>query len=352
MTLADMITEIGYEVDRTGIDNQIKIRLQQAIGIAYTALPKEERQRTATLTTVSSQRWLNVPGDFGDVVSIYDSNEDELPRVTPGEFFAPGKLKSSGTPLNYIYWNGQILFSPVPDDAYAYTLHYHMEKPNIYVHDLTIKHYAYAQTGAKVYVDEDAIATGEGRLIANTSAATDYILWLEDADCHKHTITIYHDANAATNGIAWYYAEGETNAWERGFFASPTQQDTVVRTSDTRLHNHFLKFIHNPSISDGFPSTGKNVYLDENYTDPTKMLNYISPTTADHAFDTIDSKECGMAGFLERYHSVIFDLAVARMHRFNKNYDAARTYAEAAANTMALFTGKPNNIVKEVSRQE
>jgi hypothetical protein len=352
MRLSEIITEVGYEVDRTGIDDRVKFWIQQAINIVYAALPQEERQRTATLTTVNAQQWLDVPTDFGDVARIYDSSNEEIGIVTPAEFFSKTKLATSGTPSNFIFWNNQILFTPTPSAAVSFSMQYFIEHPNIYTHNLTIDYQAAMGSYVQVYIDEDGVGSGKGKLLFVSPTTTDARILLSTVDGHQHEIIVYHDADAATNGVAWWFDESATNAYERNFFISPTKADTVIKTENYRRHHHYLKFIHNPSPTTYPDASNVEVYLDEDAVDRTLRLAFVSPTTTDGTNELVHTAQGELPGLLERYHPVIFELAVAKGHRFNKNYEWSSQHAKSAAGLMALITGKPSLIeAPETERQ-
>jgi hypothetical protein len=351
MRLAECITEIGYDVDRTGIDDRIKFALQMAINTVYSALPKEERQRVAAISTVNGEQAVNAPTDFGDVMAVYNSDKELLTPLTPTEFFKKNKIAGSGTPLAYTVWNNQFLFSPIPNAAVNFTVNYILEHPNIYVHNLTINHIAATTGYVQVYIDEDGISTGEGKLLFVSPTSTDARVQLQTVDGHKHEIVVYHDAAAAANGVPWYFDESATNAYERNFFASPTKADTVIKTANYRKHHHYLNFIHNPAPT-SFPDVNnKTVWIDEDAADRGLRLAGILVGAAAVANEVVHAPEGQMPGMLERYQAAVYELAVAKMHRFNKNYEWARQHSEAASGLMSLILGKPTLVAAQGGEQ-
>ncbi len=352
MLLTEIITEIGYEVDRTGIDDRVKFWLQQGINTAYVALPKEERQRIATLTTAPGEQAVNEPSDFGDIIAMYNAGKVDLRQLTPADFFAQNRASASDTPEEFIYWNRQFLFSPIPDAAVPFTLNYNIEHPNIYVHNLTIEHKASMSGYVQVYVDENGISVGEGKLLFVSPTAEDAKVWIQTANKHRHEVTIYHDAAAATNGVPWYFDETATNAYERNFFISPTKAATSIKTDNFRKHHHYLNFIHNPDPTTFPDANNVAVYIDEDNVDRTLRLAFISPTTTSGTNELVHTSDGSLPGMLERYHPVVFELAVAKGQRFNKNYEWAAQHAKAASGLMSLITGKPTTIISEEVRQE
>jgi len=352
MRLAELITEIGYDLDRTSIDDRIKFWIQQAIDMVYAALPKKERQRSATITVVTGVQEVNTPSDFGDFDTIYNSAKEPLAYLTPREFFAPDKNLASGTPIEFTYWNNQILFSPVPDASTAHTINYFLEKPNVYVHSLTMKHYVSMSAHVQVYVDEDGFAEGEGKLLFVSPTTTDAKIQVQTADSHRHEVIVYHDVDAATKGTPWYFAEKATNAYERNFFLSPTLSDTVIRTANTRRHHHFLNFIHNPDPTSHPDGNNAAVYVDEDGLDRSLRFGYISPTTtATTDNELIHDADNVIPGLIELYHSAVFEFAMAKGHRFDKRHDRAAAHETAAGVIMAFILGNPANAVSTVSNQ-
>jgi len=352
MRLTEIITEIGYEVDRTGIDDRVKFWLQQAINTVYAALPKEERQRSVTISTVNAQQWVAVPTDFGDAPRIYDSNNEEISLISRADFFSKTKLSGSGTPSNFMFWNNRLLFTPTPNAAIDFTLQYYIEHPNIYNHNLTIDHQAGMGSYVQVYLDEDGAADGTGKLLFVSPTTTDARVLISSIDGHQHEIIVYHDVDAATNGVAWWFDETATNAYERNFFISPTKANTVVKTENYRRHHHYLQFIHNPSPATHPDANNVEVYLDEDAVDRMLRLAFVSPTTTDGTNELVHTAQGELPGLLERYHQVIFELAVAKGQRFNKNYEWAAQHSKAAAGLMALITGKPTLIQAPESEQQ
>lgn len=334
-----MITEIGYEVDRTILDARIKFWIQQAIDVVYAAIPKQERQRRAALDTVVAQEYLKVPTDFGTAHLIINSLNDHLRYVVDTEFFTRNKLTDAGSPEEYTYWNNRIYLSPVPDAIESLTLHYDIERPNIYIHNLIIEHQASMGANPQVYIDEDGVDVGEGKLLFVSPTTTDAKVLLQTIDRHRHEIVVYHDVDAATKGVPWYLDEDAANADESNFFLSPTGADTVIKTANYRKHHHYLHFLHNPSPTTFPDSDNVEVYIDEDNVDRTLRLLFISPTLANGTTELVHSVEGEFPGFLERFQSAVYELAVAKGHRFNKNYEAAEQHSKAATGLMSLIIG-------------
>lgn len=345
MRLLSMRSELLDTIDRVSsvnIDAKATFWIQNAIDLVYAAITKRERQRTDILTTVQSQQWLNVPSDFGDIIEIKNSSNQKLNFLTPEEFFTRHSAETAeSTPKDFTFFNNQFLFNPIPDTAISLSVFYDLDRPNIWVHNLTIAYQASMGDYLQVYLDENGIATGEGKLLFISPTTTDARVWIQTADGHQHEIIIYHDASAASNGVAWYLDEDGTNAWERNFFLSPTKAETVVKTENYRGHHHYLSFIHNPDPTTFPDGANVGVFIDEDLTDRTLRLAFISPTPANGTIELTHAKEGQFPGFLERYHSAVFEFAVARGHAFNKRPEEAKAAAERGTALIAMLTGKP-----------
>ncbi len=339
MRLTELITEVGYEVDRVSIDDRVKFWIQQAIDMLYISLPSTERQRTATLTTVNGQQSIAVSKDFSEVIGIYNTAKEALGFLSFNEFFAKNRHLTSGTPEVYTFFQDQLLFAPVPNAAVNLTLHYSIEKPSIYVHNLTIEHQG-GLPGAyvPVYLDEDGIAVGEGKLYCVSPTLADILVSLQTIDGHIHEVTVYHNTNAATLGVAWYFNESQANAWERNYFISPTKSNTIVKTSNKRKHHHFLNFL--TTISASYPSSNNTQVYISQVNNSFLRLAFISPTLTNGTNELVHTADNELPGFLEKYHNIIFELAVAKGLRFNKNYEWADQHMKIANALIALAIGK------------
>ena len=351
-----MISEVLDAVDRksdTTLDNKAKFWIQNAIDFVFAALPKRERQRTATLTTVASQQYVDVPTDYGNVVEIKNSSNQKLNFLTPAEFFTRhASADAEGTPVDFTFWNNQFLFNPIPDSILSLDLLYEIDRPNIYTHNLTIDHQASMTGYVQVYIDEDGVSSGEGKLLFVSPTTTDAKVLIGSADGHQHELIVYHDTNAATKGVAWYFDENAANAWERNFFVSPTKAETVVKTENYRNHHHYLYFIHNPDPT-AFPD-GDNVavYLDEDANDRTLRLAFTSPSTTDGTDELTHSKQGEFPGFLERYHSAVFYLAVSEGWLFNKRPDLSENAMKKGSALLSLLAGNPAKTEGKISDTE
>jgi len=349
MRLSLMISEILSTIDReagTALNARALFWIQGAIDLVYATLPKEERQRTETLTCVTSQQWLDIPSDFGGIINIKDSSNQYLNYLTPELFFdRSGYDSAEGTSRDYTVWDSRFLFNPIPDSAISLKALYHLDRPNIYTHNLTIEHViagTIASDYVQVYIDEDALKTGEGKLLFVSPTTSDSKVWIQSVDGHKHEITVYHDANAATHP-AWWFDEGASNAWERNFFISPTLASTVTYTSNIRRHHHLVNFIHNPDPTTFPDGNNAKVYIDEDNVDRGKRLAFTSPTTTDGTCELTHAKEGVFPGFLERYQQAIYNFALAEGHSYNKNPGLAKYANERAAALLSMVTGSNVN---------
>lgn len=344
MRLVDMRSELLDAIDRVSsinIDNKATFWIQNAIDLVYATLTKRERQITSTLTTVASQQGLNVPSDFGDIVNIKNSLNQKLNFLTPDEFFTRHSSETAeGTPTDFCFFNRQFLFNPIPNAVISLDVLYDLDRPNIWTHNLTIDHQASMSSYVQVYIDEDGIETGEGKLLFVSPTTADAKVWIQTADGHRHEVIVYHDASAASHPL-WYFDEDATNAWEGNFFISPTKVETVIKTENYRGHHHYLYFTHNPDPTTYPDGNNVGVFIDEDLTDRTLRLAFISPTTADGTNELVHAKQAEFPGFLERYHSAVFALAVASGHEFNKQFDLSKAATERATALLAIITGRP-----------
>lgn len=323
MQISMMITEIGLEIDRTDLDERIKLWIQQAIDFVYSTLPWRSVQKSANLVTVASTRTVSFPSDYGETRMLaYDASDNSGKRVNPlppKTFFAkyPG-TERTGPPIDFTIFENKIHLSPTPDKIYNLDLYYRIASPNIYEHTVIVKDAdGAAGTGVQVYVNEDAIGTGEGSLLFVSPTNNDAIMRIQTLDGHTHEFTINDDNDAATNGVAIYLDENSTDVRDRFLFVSPTNQNTVVRSETQRKHNHFLNF----RDKDNAASDGVIVYCDEDSTEETERLLFVSPTDIDGSVTIVLDKEKEMSPFIETYHPVIFMYALAFGWKFLGRYD-------------------------------
>lgn len=332
MILADLISEIGLELDRSDIDARIKRWIQSGIDALYNELPVKALETVATLTTVADVETLALPLDFGELVSLeYTPGTGagrQLNRISPAVYFKEyADQNASSFIVSYCIYNDKLYLAPIPADVYTLTIRYRQQSANIYAHVVNVIHSATAATaGVAVYLDEDAEDTGVGRLYFVSPTTTNAKIDVLTADGHIHTITIYHNANAATLGVRWYFDEdgaGTGPESTKNVFVSPTGKDSVVPADSNRKHKHYLPFFDFPTAS----SLGVGVYCDEDATTKSSRLLFVSPTTTSGVFNTALSKDFTVPPFAEVHHQVIFYSAVAQGLRFDRKYAEATAMA-------------------------
>lgn len=325
MTLSDMLTELQSELDRDDIDSRILRWIQQSVDGVFNDVPFINTRRSATLTATASQETLSVPLDLGEIGELrYTPGTGAghaLRRLAPEVFFRryPDQT-NTGYPSEYCFFNNLLYLSPLPVSALTLTLHYTIASANIYTHGLPITDDDSAVTkGALIYLDEDGISTGVGKLLFVSPTTTDALAKVAIGDGHYHSVTIYHDADAATLGAPWYFDEDFGVSEDRNLFVSPTGTDCVVQTGITRKHSHYVRFVD----SDTTVSDGVAVYCDEDASDKAQRLLFVSPTDSDGLTDLLLSEDGSLPPFLERYHEAVFLHALAKGLRFLGKMDAA-----------------------------
>lgn len=337
MQLSDLITEIGLELNRTDIDARIKRWIQQSIDFMFNTLASRDSETSATLTATTLQETLALPLDFGELIEFRytpgDSSGFQLVRLSPQEFFRRhADQTTTGYPGEFCIYGNQIYLAVLPQSALPYTITYRKASTNIYIHTLNLTDAdGAAASGVQVYLDEDAVETGIGKLYFVSPTETDGVIQLASLDGHLHNVTIYHSAMAATLGVAWYFDEDGATTSERNLFVSPTGLDCVVQTEKSHLHSHYIEFVD----AAGAVSTGVGIYLDEDAASKTGRLLFVSPTNADGTSEIILSPDGSIPPFVERYHEAIFLYAVVRGLRWLKQYAEAGAVEKNANGILA-----------------
>ena len=90
---------------------------------------------------------------------------------------------------------------------------------------------AAATNGLQVYVDEDGDSdlSGAKFLVDNDTTETDLYVPLSDGSY----LTLYNDDSASSNGVAVYFDDDATNAYDRWLLVTPSNADVNVYTSTT-----------------------------------------------------------------------------------------------------------------------
>lgn len=337
MTLSDMLTELQSELDRDDIDSRIMRWIQQSTDAVFNAMPFVNTHKSAALTAVESQETLSVPLDFGELGELrYTPGTGAghaLRRLASDVFF--GKYPdqtNAGYPSEYCFFDNLLHLSPLPVSALTLTLHYTIASASIYTHGLPITDDDGAAGEKPVYVDEDGVSSGIGKLLFVSPTTTNALVQVAVGDGHYHDVTIYHDADAATLGVAWYFDEDWGTSEDRNLFVSPTGTDCVIQTSTTRGHSHYVRFVDN----DAAASDGVAVYCDEDAADKAQRLLFVSPTDADGLADLLLSVDGALPPFLERYHEAVFLQALAKGLRFLGKMDVANYVKREAIEALGL----------------
>lgn len=334
-----MITEVGLELDRADIDTRITRWIQQSIDDAFSTLQSKGLEAKKTLTTTEDVETVAVPDDFGVLLELRytpgDGSGKQLEPLNAIEFFRRhADQTGSGYPYEYCLFAGHFYFSPIPSSAMTLTLSYKRASASVYTHTINFTDAdGAAATGVQVYLDENAIEEGIGKLYFVSPTETDAKIKLVTADGHVHEVTLYHSATAATLGVAWYFNEDGSETSERNLFVSPTGQDCVVQTDSYRNHTHYIKFIDDDSAA----STGVGIYLDEDATVKTQRLLFVSPTDTNGTSECVLSKDGSVPPFVDRYHEAIFLGAISRGLRYEKLYQESNALAAQAGRLLGQF---------------
>lgn len=325
MQLDFMIDELGREISRNDIDNRIKLWIQGAINWLYGVLPFRSTERTATATTVASTELLNVPSDFGEMITLTytpgDGSGYELVERSPFQFFQlfPDQI-GTGFPNFYAIYNNKFHLGRLPASVYTLTVRYRIVSPNIYIHNLGITDDDNAAvSGVAIYLDEDAVGAGEGTLYFVSPTDADAKLRMTTANGHVHEVIVYDNDDAATLGVPVYLEEDETSVTDRLLFTSGSGIDCLVATDITRKHKHFMKFVDNSD-----PSTGTTqLYIDEDVADKSARLLSVTVGNADFTVEAVHGKDNILPPFIEQYHDLIYARSLRTGMRYLKEYDAA-----------------------------
>lgn len=318
-----MIDELGREISRTDIDNRIKLWIQGAINWLYGVLPFRSTERTAAATTAASTELLAVPSDFGEMITLTytpgDGSGFELIEQNSAQFFElyPDQI-GTGFPSFYCIYNNKFHLAPLPASTYTLTIRYRIASPNIYIHNVNITDDDNAAvSGVAIYLDEDAVEAGIGKLYFVSPTNTDAKLRIASANGHVHEVTVYDNDNAATLGVAIYLDEAETTVTDRLLFASGSNIDCIVPTEITRTHKHYIKFVDNDSGT-------KQLYVDEDVTDKAARLLCVTAGNVNFTVEAVHGKDNTLPPFIEQYHDLIYARALRSGLRFLKEYEAAK----------------------------
>jgi len=327
MTLSDMITDIGEDIDRDDIDDKITVWIQDATNWLYNKSHFHSLERSVTGTTTTDDELKIVPADFSEMHTLEYAPGDGtgyiLNEVSSTTFFRKYPDQNfSGWPIDYCIYEDQIILGPRPNDALALILRYRIAPPNIRTHDLTITDDNNAATnGVQIYLDEDAFGLGYGKLYFVSPNESNALIRVETVGGHEHDITIFHSADAATLGVEWYFDDDGSDASKRNLFIGVNGLDCIVKTNGFRKHAHFIKFIDSLNAA----SVGSLVYCDEDVPDKTDRLLSVNANNVDAVSELVLSKEGELPPFAEKFHEVLKERSAGKGHLFNKNKDDAQT---------------------------
>ena len=347
MQLSDIITVIGEELDRSDIDTQIKRWVQQSIDHIVSILPTKSLERSSSLTSTASQETLALPGDFGEIIELRYTPGDEsgykLTEMTPSQFFEKyPDQDSTGYPTHFCLYKDEIHLGILPSGSYSFTLRYRVASPSIYHHDINLTHDANAAvSGVQIYVDEDAVGTGEGKLYFVSPTSSDCVIATASANAHAHELTIYHNDNAATLGVPWYFDEDGT---DKNLFVSPTSVNCIAKSGAYRRHTHYAKFTHYADAA----ADGVAVYCDEDVADKTKRLLFVSPTASDGTVSTVFNEADTLPLFIEQYHEAVILFALGRGYRWLRDWDAMRSAYQDASSLLSAINSSERRKTDQV----
>lgn len=342
MTYSEMISQIQTEINKVDIDTELQRFIQDAIDFLYSANAWRNLEKTKSLTITKDVETVAVPADFGEVSLIRfplgSGKHRNLIPVSPVAFVKEQEslLGTETEPMVAMLWDELLYFYPIPVANLAITLFQRIGYTSIYEHNLTLTDdNNAASAGVAVYFDEDGGTNGEGKLLFISPTTTNAIVEFEDGDGHVHLLTIYHEADAATKGKAWYFDEDGSGVDNRNLFISPTNTDGYVGTEITNRHSHFLGFRDRDSAA----SLGVQVYCDEDDPSKTDRLLFVSPTNIDGTTKIIHGPDRQIPPFLEPFQVVIRLLAVSYAWRWRKDYAAMAQVEGQALKMLAKIVG-------------
>jgi hypothetical protein len=284
---------------------------------------------TYTFETVASTRAYDLPEYFSKVYSVaFDSGDDwgqpllgrTLHRAT--ELFHGQTVE--GTPDTYWIKNNQIYLDPIPDSAETITMEVYRGSPNLWLHDWNIQHHATpASFGVQLYLDEDAVQAGIGKLYAVLPNTRDSNIYIATANNHIHTIPIYYSADAATLGVPIYFDDNATPTNEKMVFDSPTYSNCAVQTNATREHTHYIHFKYFDTPS----GVGSPVYVDwDQFTAGMTFAN--NDGAANATVELIHTPNNGIFPLMEAYHELIYTKAMQYALYWLEKWSEGNTYRD------------------------
>lgn len=328
MTIAEIISEIGSEIGRTDIDARITSWIQRAINRIYPVRSWSGLHKTYTFSLVASQRSYDLPGYFGKFESVsYDDGGGTghrlsgIPLPTAEDLYHGSD--TGGVP--YVYWikDNKIYLDPIPSGTETITIQLYAGSPNVFLHDINLTDDDGAASEEDLYLDEDAVSTGVGKLYFISPTTTDALIRVALTNNHVHIITVYHSADAATLGVPVYFDEDASIESERLLFVSPTNVNCAVQTNATKEHTHYVQF----ADDDNAATAGVAVYIEEDVVSQAERLRFISPGDINGTAELILTKDNGIPPFIEAFHELIYLKTLHYGQLWNRRYSEAREIA-------------------------
>lgn len=326
MIISEMITELGYELDRSDIDTRIKLWMQQAINKIYNFHEWTGLKRSWSPTIVASTQAYDLPKNIAKIYSVTYDSGDGIGHRLVGITKERADLEFAGSTVTGIpnfYWlyNGKIYFHSIPASTYTITVSYSSGSPTIYHHNLNITDDDNAATtGVAIYFDEDAVNSKTGKFYFVSPTTTDAIVRLASASNHQHDLKIYHSADAATLGVAVYVDDDGTNSYERMLFVSPTQADGYCESEAFRGHTHYMQLVDDDDVA----TNGTQLYLDEDDVSKTARILSVTAGDANTTIESVLAHDNGIFPFTESFHDLMYLCALYKGLFWTKQYAEAK----------------------------
>lgn len=322
MNPASIISEIGSLLSRNDIDSKITNWLQNTIDEVFMAIKANDMITHYDITMINGTREYTLRGNISEVsyVGYVGSGTGyEINRLSPSQIaeFVLGRTNKAKPTAYYV--QGKIIgFDPIPDSGYTYRVSYYSCAPNIQIHTMAfVDDNNAATTGIALYLDEDGVSSGEGKLYFVSPTAENAKLRVSTIDGHSHLVTVYHSTTAATLGKLVYVDEDAANTDERLLFVSPLTTDCVVAADISLNHTHYIKIMHNPNAA----SIGVRAYVDEDAYPTTNKLLFVSPTNTSSTDSLVVSSDGSLPGLLEEFRPVLIRGTMVQALYYGRQYD-------------------------------
>lgn len=103
-----------------------------------------------------------------------------------------------------------------------------------------------APTGVVLYYDENGISATEGKFLCISPTGADVLVPISDGTF----LRVYHDAAAATNGVAVHFDDDGATASQRLLFVSPTNANGGFQSDDNSDRASFAEAIESGTADD------------------------------------------------------------------------------------------------------